>query len=55
MKVELLIRQGIIETRVVLDGFSPMVEHLLEAIKKAAYEKDKCWMYWTKAEEEGKL
>ena len=43
MKVELVIRQGSItmETEVVLDGYGPMVEHLLEAIKKAAYEKDK--------------
>jgi len=41
MKVELLIRQGSrIRTKVVLDGYSPMVKDLLEAIKKVIFEKE---------------
>jgi len=41
MKVELTIKQGICQTRVTLEGYIPMVEALLEAIRKAAQEKDK--------------
>ena len=40
MKIELLIKEGSpsCETRVTLEGYAMMVEHLLEVIKKAAQE-----------------
>ena len=40
MKVELTIKCGWAETKVVLDGYIPMVEKLREAIKQVAKEYD---------------
>ncbi len=41
MEVKLRIIQGtMLTTEVIIHGYVPMVEYLLEAVKKAAKEKD---------------
>ena len=41
MEIKLTIKAGYTKVEVTIEGYLPMAEHLLEAIKKAAYEKDK--------------